>query len=1062
MILPETKLRLFHRNEPVLIIFNNLNQRILIPSHTGFIFPNIFCMDSYTKLNNILGWIVFSVASLVYVLTIEPTASFWDCGEYIATAYKLQVGHPPGAPLFQMIGRFFSLFAFGDTSKVAMMINLMSAFSSSFTILFLFWSLTLLGKKLSLSKGELTDTKQLAIFGSAVVGSLAYAFSDSFWFSALEGEVYAMSSFFTALVFWAILKWDEKADEPHSSRWLIFIAFMMGLSIGVHLLNLLAIPAIAFVYYFRKFEKQTYKGMILTFVISIAVLGLIMNGIIPWVVDLAAYFELFFVNTLSLPFNTGTIIYFMLVAGGLFWGIRYSRQHSKTILNTALWGLTFILIGYSSFFLLIIRSNANTPIDENNPEDAISLLSYLKREQYGDWPIVHGQYFNAPIIGREDGSKVYRKSKEKGEYVLINENKGIKPVYHPKFTTIFPRMWNSTEPRYKNDYKTWSDFKGISVQAEDEMGEPVTRNKPTFGENLKYFFRYQLNHMYVRYFMWNFAGRQDDNQGISDQKSGNWISGIRFIDHARLGPVLDTPDSLRTNAMNKFYMLPFLLGLFGFIYQLRKDPKNFIVVALLFLMTGLAIVIYLNQHSPQPRERDYAYAASFYAFAFWMGLGVYGLIDVLGKRISPKLAAWIISGSTLILVPGIMAKEGWDDHDRSDRYTARAIASNYLNSCAPNAILFTNGDNDTFPLWYVQEVEGIRTDVRVVNLSLLNTEWYIDQMKRKAYDSDPVPFSLPWDRYKDGTNNYTYFIENENIKGYVELDELFRIIRDNPDRLTMNTRIGPLEYLPTKKVKITIDSLQVIRTGTVSPEDAHLIEKDIRWTLRGSGLTKNHLMVLDLLATNNWERPIYFASTTGLSSYVGLETYFQVEGFTYRLVPIKTTRNDNQIGRVNTNQMYANMMELFDFGNMGKPGVYLDETNRRMAMNLRNNYNRLAEKLIAEKRFEEANLLMDRCMKEIPDEKIPYDYFSLNFADGYIKTGEIDKGIAIYNRTLDHLDEQLDFYFRFTGDYAKSYDMDKRQNLALLQKIIQSAQQHNQDELLERSTEIFDRYFDQF
>jgi hypothetical protein len=632
-------------------------------------------MQNYAKLNTILGWVVFAVASIVYILTIEPTASFWDCGEYIATAYKLQVGHPPGAPLFQMIGRFFTLFAFGDTSNVARMINLMSAFSSSFTILFLFWSLTMLGKKLVLRSGDMDETKAWSVFGGAVVGSLAYTFSDSFWFSAVEGEVYAMSSFFTALVFWAILKWDEKANEAHNTRWLIFIAYLIGLSIGVHLLNLLAIPAIALIFYFRKYSTHSWKGIALTLVVSVALLGLIMNGIIPWIVSLAAYFELFFVNTIRLPFHSGTIVYFILLVGAITWGIHYSRKKSKLILNTALWAITFILIGYSSFFLLIIRSNANTPIDENNPEDAISLLSYLKREQYGDWPVFHGHYFNAPVVDRKDGSPTYRRDNEKRKYVVIDENKAIKPVYHPEFTTIFPRMWNNTESRYANDYKEWSDLKGERVTVRNEAGEEVTRNRPTFSENLRYFFRYQINHMYFRYFMWNFSGRQDDNQGLVDRKSGNWITGIRFLDHARLGPVLDVPDSLKTGAQNKFYMFPLLLGLIGLVYQMRKDRNNFFVVLLLFLMTGLAIVVYLNQHSPQPRERDYAYAASFYAFAIWIGLGVIGLIELLKKRLSHRTSVWMVSGITLLLVPGIMAAEGWDDHDRSNRYTALAMAN---------------------------------------------------------------------------------------------------------------------------------------------------------------------------------------------------------------------------------------------------------------------------------------------------------------------------------------------------------------------------------------------------
>ena len=996
-------------------------------------------MNTYKKLNTILGWIIFAIASIVYISTTEPTASFWDCGEYIATAFKLQVGHPPGAPLFQLIGRFFTLFAFGNTALVAQMVNIMSALSSALTILFLFWSLTMLAKKMALSSGEMTDGKMYAVFGSAVVGSLAYTFSDSFWFSAVEGEVYAMSSFFTALVFWAILKWEENANEEHSFRWLIFIAYMMGLSIGVHLLNLLAIPAIAFVYYFKKYKNHSIKGMLVTFIISIFLLGFVMNIIIPWIVKVAGYFELFFVNTVGLPFNTGTIIYFVLLVGGIYWGIRFTRRNQKAVLNTIIWGLTFILIGYSSFFLLVIRSNVNTPINENSPVDAISLLAYLNREQYGDWPILYGPYFNAPVAERKDGTPVYRKNKEKGKYVIINERKGSIPVYNNEFSTIFPRMWNNTEQRYIDDYKKWSKMKGIPTTVQDEYGESKTLYKPTFGENLRYFFRYQLNHMYFRYFMWNFSGKQNDIQGTSDMKNGNWITGIRFFDELRLGPVLDAPKSLQSKATNKFYMFPFILGLIGLLYQFKKDNKSFIVILLIFIMTGLAIVVYLNQHSPQPRERDYAYAASFYAFAFWIGLGVYALFDMLSSKIEHKTAAIIVSVLSLLLVPGIMAKEGWDDHDRSGRYTALAIANNYLNSCAPNAILFTNGDNDTFPLWYAQEVEGIRTDVRVVNLSLLNTEWYIEQMKRKAYDSEPVPFSLKWDQYKDGTRNYTYFIENENVKGYIELTQLFNILKTNPDKLRMETRLGPLDFFPTKKFKLAIDSARIMETGTVAPEFADQMVDNIEWKINRSGVTKNYLMLLDLLATNNWERPIYFAITTGSNAYIGLQKYFQLEGLTYRLVPIKTVNKDGQDGRVDTDVMYDNLMNKFMFGNINKPGVYLDETNVRMTMNIRNNFYRLADALIKEGKNDSAKVVMDYSLEIIPDEKVPYNYFVMPVAEGYYKIGEMEKGNEIYNRMIEIFDEQLNYYFSFTGKRAKTYEFEKQQNLAMLQKMMQVA-----------------------
>jgi hypothetical protein len=1016
-------------------------------------------MEHYKKLNNILGWIVFAIASFVYIITAEPTASFWDCGEYVATAFKLQVGHPPGAPLFQLIGRFFTLFAFGNTANVALMINIMSAASSGFTILFLFWTLTILGKKLALRSGEMTIGKMVAIFGSALVGSLAYTFSDSFWFSSVEGEVYAMSSFFTALVFWAILKWDEASDEHHSFRWLIFIAYMVGLSVGVHLLNLLAIPAIAFVYYFKKHEQTSYKGMIITFIISILILGFVMNGIIPWVVKLAGYSELFFVNTIGLPFNTGTIIYFILIIGAIVWGLKYTRQNQKVILNTILWGITFILIGYSSFFLLVIRSNANPPIDENSPEDAISLLSYLNREQYGDWPVLHGQYFNAPIVDRKDGNPVYRKNKGSGKYEIIDDRKGTIPVYNEEFTTLFPRMWNDSEQRYIKDYKTWSKMKGIPTKVTDEYGESKTLDKPTFGENLRFFFRYQIGHMYFRYFMWNFSGRQDDIQGQADKKNGNWITGIGFLDKARLGPVMDTPASLSNKGANKFYLLPLILGIVGLVYQMKSDRKNFMVIALLFIMTGLAIVVYLNQHSPQPRERDYAYAASFYAFSIWIGLGVYALFDMLKKRVDPKLAAIGVTAVSLLLVPVTMAKEGWDDHDRSGRYTALAIANNYLNSCAPNAILFTNGDNDTFPLWYAQEVEGIRTDIRVVNLSLLNTEWYIEQMKRKAYDSDPVPFSLPWSEYNEGARNYTYFLENENIKGPVELRQLFDIIKSDPEKLTMQTRMGPIDFFPSKKFKMTIDSAQVIKTGTVSPENADLIVDEISWTINRSGITKNYLMLLDLIASNNWERPVYFATTTGTSAYIGLQDYFQLEGLAYRLVPIHTLPSGGQEGRINVEAMYENLVNKFRFGNMDNPRIYLDETNVRMTMNLRNNFYRLADALIEAGRNDSARIVMDLCIKAIPDKSVPYNYFVMPIAEGYYKIGDTEKGNEIYNRMIDIMEEQLHYYYGFNKDLKDKYSFEKEQNLAMLQKLIQVATRFKQTEISKKAEGVFDFYY---
>lgn len=1015
----------------------------------------------YQKLNNIVGWIIFLIASTVYIITSEPTTSFWDCGEYIATAYKLQVGHPPGAPFFQIFGRIFSLFSFADTSQVARMINTMSALSSSFTVLFLFWCITMLARKIIDRSGEMTDAKMYAILGSGVVGALAYTFTDSFWFSATEGEVYAMSSFFSALVFWAILKWERVADQKHSYRWLIFIAYMIGLSIGVHLLSLLAIPAITFVYYFRKYKNPKTKHIILVALISVAILGIVQNGIIPWIVNLSGLFELFFVNKIGLPFSSGTIIYFVLLIALIIWGLKYTYRKQKVALNTIILAFTFILIGYSSFFLLIIRSNANPPIDENNPEDAISLLAYLNREQYGDWPVLYGNYYNAPVIGREDGNPVYSKDRAKGKYVITDPRKDVVPVYDPEFMTIFPRMWSNSQVQHEKDYEMWAEITGTPVRIPDGDGGTEIIYKPTFAENLRFFFRYQLNHMYFRYFMWNFAGRQNDIQGMDESPlTGNWISGIKFLDEWRLGPQDNIPDDMANNkANNKFYLLPFIIGLIGFLFQARRNYKDTIVVFMFFFMTGIAIVIFLNQYSPQPRERDYAYAASFFAFAIWIGLGTLYFIEKLSKKIEGKLSAVLVTFVCLLLVPGIMAKEGWDDHNRSGRYTALAMANNYLNSCPPNAILFTNGDNDTFPLWYAQEVEGLRTDVRVVNLSLLNTGWYVDQMVRKAYDSEPVPFSLPHELYRDGSLDYIYFIERENIKGYVDLKDLFYLLRNDPERLKLNTRMGPIDYFPTKNFSIKVDSAKVINNGTVPAELAADILPEITWTLNRNGVGKNHMMVLDLLANNEWERPICFAITTGDDSYVGLMDYFQLEGLVYRLVPIKTEVNNYQIARINTSIMYDNLMNKFQFGNMKNPSVYLDETNMRMTMNLRNNFGRLAFALIEEGKKDSAVMVCDRCMEEMPHETVPYSFFVLPVAEAYYEAGAIEKGNQIMDILLEGYKDKLKYYFAFTGERAKIIDIDKQRGLGVMQRIADVAEQHNQIEIANKASEIFNNYY---
>jgi len=1051
-------------------------------------------MNQYNKLNTILGLALFLISSIVYLITMEPTVSFWDCGEYIATAYKLQVGHPPGAPTFQLIGRFFSLFAFGDTSKVALMLNALSALSSGLTIMFLFWTITHFSRRLL--SDPTAKTSMLVIFGSGIVGALAYTFSDSFWFSASEGEVYAMSSLFTAMTFWAILKWEETANSQHSYRWLILIAYLIGLSIGVHLLNLLAIPAITLVYYFKKNENPGWKGILLVLLLSFAILAFIMYGIIPEIVTLFASTELLFVNTFGLPFNTGTVFFGLIIIALLTLGIMHTERKEgpfkkilitlglvlvllflavsssvmnfmlrliiaaaivgmiyywrerKVIMNTILLSLTFILIGYSSFFLLIIRSNADPPIDENNPEDAIALLAYLNREQYGTYPLIYGHYYNAPVIERGNGTPVYRKDFTKGKYVISDPREGIVPEFDPDYETIFPRMWNSQEKRYIDDYKKWA---GI-------IGDPENRHIPTFGENLRYFWKYQINHMYFRYFFWNFAGRQNDAQGMyNDVLNGNWKSGLGILDDGRLGPQHNIPDSLASKANNKFFLLPFLFGIIGLLFQFNKRKKDGLIVLALMFMTGLAIVIFLNQHSPQPRERDYAFAASFYAFAIWIGFSVIAVREILAKKMNPRTSAILSTVIILLLVPVIMAVGGWNDHDRSGRYNALQMATNYLESCEEDAILFTNGDNDTFPLWYAQEVEGIRTDVRVVNLSLLQTDWYIDQMKRKAYDSDPVPFSLTPELYRNGRRDYTYLIEQESVQGFIEIKELFDIIHTDESRLQFNTENGPVDIFPTKSFKISVDPATVIKNGVVSPEEADKIV-DIKWKINRSGLTKNYLMMLDLLAHNNWERPVYYATTTGAEAYLGLEEYFQLEGLTYRLVPIRSPKQDGLVARINSAVMYENLINYFEF-DVSDPKLFVSNDVDRMSVSLRNCFARCASALTSAGKHDEAVEIADKCLAMIPNESIPYNYFSAALAESYYQANEQEKGNEIMKTMLNIQNERLEYYLSFPQDKKSSVVFENRQALAILYACKEMLDTYGQPELSKEAGDLIEFYY---
>ena len=1056
---------------------------------------------NFKKLDIIGGWLVFAIATYVYVTTMEPTVSFWDCGEFIACSYKLQIGHPPGAPLFLMIGRFFSMWTAPESA--AYMVNLISALSSSFTILFLFWTISALGKKIVKKSTEEWNTGHtIAVIGSSLVGSLAYTFSDTFWFSAVEAEVYAMSSLFTAIVFWAILRWEQVADEKDSDRWLIFIAYMMGLSVGVHLLNLLAIPTIAFVYYFKKHEPNL-KGTIITFLVSVVILGFIQTGLIPGIVEMAGNFELLFVNEMGLPFNSGLLLYGILMFGGIIFSIKLTHENQTnkwmllgilvvlTILigathtmglaaaativaafvltpkidmkkvNTGLLCLAVIIIGYSSYTMIVVRSNANPPMDENDPENMFSLLSYLNREQYGAQPLAYGHYFNTPLDNKKpykDGKKQWFRDLENGEYIVSDDKKQQVPNYAKEFMTIFPRMW-SQEGRHIGAYKNWSRYKGKPIKYRVN-GKSETIKKPKFGENLTFFFRHQVDWMYVRYFMWNFAGRQSDVQGHGNAIDGNWISGIGFLDEARLGSQKDLPSFLTNNkARNTYYMLPFLLGLIGLFFQFNRSKRDFVLVTLLFFFTGIAIILYLNQYPFQPRERDYAYAGSFYAFTIWIGLGVMGIISFISDKMKGQqvIAGGLATIILLAAVPGVMAKENWDDHNRSNRSTALDFAKMYLDSCEKDAILFTNGDNDTFPLWYVQEVEEYRTDVRVVNLSLLNTDWYINQMRRAAYDSKPAPFTIPEPKYRQGTRDYVPVIDRNEKKEYVDVKRIVEFIINDKNKAMLGNN-KKMNYSPTKLYSLSVDTKKVLSNGTVSPERAGDVLPEIKWSLTKNFLLKKDIMMLDLLANFNWDRPVYFAITTGDDAYIGLKDYFQLEGLAYRLVPFKAKSPDGQTGYVNSTIMYNNLMNKFAYGNVKGKDVYVNHDILRMCMNLRNNFARCADQLLREGKNSEAILLLDKCIEEMPAYNVPYNYFMLPIAELYFKLGENDKGKDILANMSDSYTEEADYYMGMKKEQYGSLKNNSQQAVSILYRVnLLSKQYIPNDELTAQIEENFKR-----
>jgi len=1061
-------------------------------------------MKKYRLINNVSGWAVFAVAAFTYLMTIEPTASLWDCGEFVASCLKLEVGHHPGNTVFMIMGRFFTLFAGGNVTKVAAMVNSMSALASAFTILFLFWTITHLAKKILIKSEEnYTTGRIVAVIASGIVGAVAYSFTDSFWFSAVEGEVYASSAFFTALVFWAILKWEDVAGEKYADRWIILIGFLMGLSIGVHLLNLLTLPGMVLVYYFKKFEFS-WKGFLISLVTSLVLLSLLMYGIMPGIVTISSKFDWFFANTLHLPANSGMVVHIILVAVLYIFAVKFSFSSenrvknavlaiaalfftgiwvisgssvlniialvlisgtiwyiagkSRTTLNTLLTVIMVILIGYSANAIIVIRSSANTPLNENNPSNPFNLLYFLNREQYGERPLFKGPYYNAPVTDYVDGKPKY--ALENGKYIITGHN--LERVYDPRFITLFPRMW-SDQSDHEEVYKQWGRVKGTPIQVTDQNGEKKVLKRPTFGENLRFMFSYQFGYMYFRYFMWNFVGKQNDTQGTGGAVNGNWISGINFIDEPRVG-TSDLPGDMKTDpSKNKYYLLPFILGLVGMFYHLNRDNKNWGIVLLLFIMTGIAIVVYLNQYPNQPRERDYAFAGSFYFYAIWIGLGVLALFEGLSKLINEKIAATAAGLICFVAVPVVLGTQNWDDHDRSGRYLARDVAFDYLNSCAPDAILFTNGDNDTFPLWYAQEVEGMRTDMRVCNLMLLNTDWYIDQMKCRTYGSAPLPVTLPVKKYYDGINNQLFIVEK--TKDHVDISTIIDFVKsDNKATKVQVSATEILDIIPSRTIRIPVDKAKVLASGTVKPEDADKIVPYIDIKLKGNSILKSQLIVLDILAHNNLERPIYFV--TGYhNDALGLEEYFQLEGLAYRLVPIKSqNKNWLDYGRINTDILYQNMINKFVWGGANKKGVDIDYNHIRtlIVVKARLNYARLAKALSSEGKNEKAIETLNKCMEALPLEKIPYDQYTADIIEAYFAAGATEKAVEMSTAFCDYYYKRLDYFLKQKPYIVSSAEFEIQTAIQYTSRVANACVSGGKPEMGEAITKKLETYYSDY
>lgn len=1063
---------------------------------------------NFKRWNLILGWSAFAIAFLIYALTVEPTVGFWDTGEYILTSSKLEVGHPPGAPLFQMLGAFFSIFA-SEPAQIGLVLNLMSAAASAFTILFMFWSIVILLQHIVCKTSTVNTNALVAILGAAFVGSLSFAFTDSFWFNAVETEVYAMATLIMAVMFYLGLRWEKEMNTPRGDRWLILISFIVGLSFGVHFMGLLTIPAIGLLYYFKNYKTITLKNFIIANLVVDAILLFVFKLLAPNILRYFSVLEIFFVNNLGLPFNSGSVIALILLISVIYFGLNYTRKKGFVNLNTGLLCVTFITIGFTSWLMLPIRANAQVPVNENNPSSARELLAYYNLEQYPKTHLFYGPQFTDQYAGLDDRNPFvddkpkYEKNETTGRYDIVNDYENAIQNYNSDHGSFLPRMWSSEhatnymiycgfldfkiKPDYsmQNEFRTLvSDFKTAVESGEVDYegyheflknyGRYLDIEKPSLIDNIYYLFDYQIGYMYWRYFMWNFSGRQDDIQGKMDSH-GNWISGINFIDEFVLGVTQDNlpSDVLSNKARNTYYLLPLLLGLIGLFFALNKDKKIFWTMMVFFLFTGIAIQVYTNVRPFEPRERDYSLVGSFYVFALWIGIGVFAIYDKIQRLSKSKLISPVISMLCLIAVPGILISQNWDDHNRSNRRTAHAMAVNYLESCAPNAIIFTIGDNDTFPLWYAQEIEGIRRDVRIVCTSLFNVDWYIDQMKRKAYDSEPIPSKITHEQYKWGTRDY--IIKEVVTKDTLEINSFMDFITSDDDRTkygyvlkqqgydisTQRRQDLEANYAPTENIRIPVNKKAVLENGIVARKDADKIVDYIDIKITNQAIYKNRMMMLDIIAQNNWERPIYFSGGAfGNDDYIWMKDYLQLDGFAYKLVPIKTPvdkKNPFDMGRIDSEKMYR-LVKNWEWGNSGNPNVYHDVETRRNSITYRGHMARLIETLILENELDKAEEIADLAMEKMPVDIFGYYIFLEPFIGAYYEVEAKEKARSLYKKVAAKYQENLNYYSGLSNNNQSKFVQDIYSDIERYKGLVDTMSLYEEDAFAKTEMEQFNGF----